>query len=488
MLHPLPHDAEKVMRPRRFTYPYHYTPHPLCVAAAAEVRRFLASQPKLLTAAEEGKMFGVLVVERADKSLAFLAAYSGELAGDNKWPWFVPPVYDLLHPESYFQEEEARISALTRRINELGSQGNADAANETALKAERKARSQALQQWLFEQYRFLNAEGSEVNLMEVFADYYKSHAPVATTGRKAKADAPKLPPSGSGECCAPKLLQAAYRHGVKPIAMAEFWVGRPPKDELRLDGHYYPACSGKCRPILTHMLRGLDVEENPLLQRNRDVADGMQVIFADDTIAVVDKPSGMLAVPGNDPDVPNVLDEIRRRFPHALGPIIVHRLDMDTSGLMVVALTERAYHHLQQQFVEHRTQKRYIARVEEPKPHTVLPSLPSSQSTAEEGVIDLPLCPNPYDRPRQMVSAEYGRRAITRYRFVDATHVLLWPETGRTHQLRVHCAHPDGLGRPIAGDALYGSASGRLCLHADTLTFIHPATGQELSFHSPSTF
>lgn len=481
MLHPLPSSLDKVLRPRRFTYPYHYTPHPLCVAAADEVRAYLCSQPHLFEAAQEGKMFGVLITEQG-----FLAAYSGELAGDNKWSWFVPPVYDLLHPESYFQEEERNISRINATIHkqQANPQG-ADTAEVSALKAERKARSQALQQWLFEQYRFLNAEGQEANLMEIFGEYYATYAPVNPSARKSNATTPKFPPSGSGECCAPKLLQAAYRLGLTPIAMAEFWIGRPPKDELRIDGHYYPACSGKCRPILTHMLRGLDVEDNPLLERNRTTAAQLQVIHSDAEIAIVVKPSGMLSVPGNDPDVPNVLEEIRRRFPKAEGPVIVHRLDMDTSGLMVLALTPKAYQHLQQQFITHNVEKRYVARLET----DALPNRSDNDTSHQnEGVIDLPLCPNPYDRPRQMVSSKYGRRAVTRYRFASDDLVYLWPDTGRTHQLRVHCAHPDGLARPIVGDALYGMPGERLCLHADSLSFTHPSTNERLHFDYPHEF
>lgn len=486
MLHDLPAQTANMLRPKRFTFPYHYTPHPLCVAAAEEVRRHLKTQPALYEAAQEGKMFGVLIVakEKAESlrnsNLAFLAAYSGELAGDNKWPWFVPPVYDLLHPSSYFQEEEANIVELTHRIKAPG-------ADIPALKLERKSRSQALQQWLFKQYRFLNGKGEECDLMEVFEDYYTTHYPVNPDAKKSNASTPKLPPSGSGECCAPKLLQAAYIQGLIPVAMAEFWVGRPPKDELRIDGHYYPACSGKCRPILSFMLQGLDVEDNPLLQRNRAVAQQMKVLFADASIAVIDKPSGMLAAPGKDPDEPNVLTEVRRIFPAAEGPVIVHRLDMDTSGLMVVALTSAAYHDLQRQFLEHRTQKRYTALLDGN-------SITVPQGT---GTIDLPLCPNPYDRPRQMVSQEYGKRAITRWQHRDGRYYHLWPETGRTHQLRVHCAHPDGLACPINGDALYGNGVQspashgtlpRLCLHADSLTFTHPSTGETLSFQSPCPF
>lgn len=408
-------------------------------------------------------MFGVLVAADSTGHLGFLAAYSGELAGKNKWPWFVPPIYDLLDPASYFQEEQARINSLNQSIRE-------GAENTPALKTERKLRSQALQQWLFRQYRVLNAEGQEADFIDIFADYH------STFGRGSLT-----PPSGSGECCAPKLLQAAYHAGLQPLAMAEFWIGRSPKDELRIDGHYYPACSGRCRPILTHMLRGLDVEDNPLLERNRQFADALRVLHVEsdteqgDLFAIIDKPSGMLSVPGNDADVPTVYDVMRQRFPHAAGPIIVHRLDMDTSGLMVIALNEQTYQHLQQQFITHKVQKRYVAQLE---------TVPAAAS----GIIDLPLCPNPYDRPRQMVSEQYGKRAITRWERADGHLVYLWPQTGRTHQLRVHCAHPDGLGISIVGDALYGTSAQRLCLHADTLTFLHPLTEEEITFHAPIRF
>lgn len=479
-----------MLRPRRFTYPYHYTPHPLCVAAANEVRAYLASEPRLYEAAQEGKMFGVLIVADSDDRLFFLAAYSGELAGDNHWPWFVPPVYDLLHPDSYFQAEQRNISCINATIaqmqnDEKGDEGKGDANLViTQLKEARKTRSQALQRWLFAQYRMLNAEGLERDLLQIFEEYYTHHSPISTTSKKSNASTPKLPPSGSGECCAPKLLQAAFQSHLHPVAMAEFWVGRPPKDELRIDGHYYPACSGKCRPILGHMLRGLDVEPNPLLQKNLDIAHQLRVLYAEPSFAIIDKPSGMLAVPGVDPELPNVYDEVRRRFPQAQGPIIVHRLDMDTSGLMIVAFTDDAYHNLQRQFVQHSVQKRYVAQLEDDAHH----SSTNLSIKPLEGTIDLPLCPNPYDRPRQMVSQEYGKRAITRYAIVDATHVYLWPETGRTHQLRVHCAHPDGLYRPIVGDNLYGTTSERLCLHADSIAFNHPATGCRMTFNSPAPF
>lgn len=457
MLHPLPSSTQGMLRPQRFTFPYRYTPHPLCVAAAEDVRAYLKTQPELEQPASEGKMFGVLVVEK-DGALQYLAAYSGELAGSNHWSWFVPPIYDLLAPDSYFQEEQSRINALTERIKQTEN------CNQTLLKQERKARSQALQQWLFRQYRVLNAEGSEADFIDIFQDYHDTY-------KRGSA----IPPSGSGECCAPKLLQAAYLLKVNPVCMAEFWVGRSPRDEIRIDGHYYPACSGRCKPILSHMLRGLDVEDNPMLAQNRAMALQLKVLHAEASFAVVDKPSGMLAIPGNDSDVPTVLDVIMQRFPEAKGPVIVHRLDMDTSGLMVVAFSEEAYHNLQRQFVEHSTEKRYVALLEK-------------EPALNEGTIDLPLCPNPYDRPRQMVSEEYGKRSVTHWKKDKDCRVFLWPHTGRTHQLRVHCAHSEGLDAPIVGDPLYGTAGERLCLHADSLSFNHPLTGERLSFHSPSNY
>lgn len=457
MLHPLPSSTNGMLRPRRFTYPYRYMPHPLCVAAAGEVRAYLETQPELKQAAEEGKMFGVLIVEK-DNALYFLAAFSGELAARNDWSWFVPPIYDLLAPDSYFQEEQSRINALTERIKQT------ETVNQLPLKQERKARSQALQQWLFRQYRVKNAEGCEADFVDIFRDYHDTY-------KRGSA----IPPSGSGECCAPKLLQTAYRLGAHPVAMAEFWVGRSPRDEIRIDGHYYPACSGRCKPILSHMLRGLEVEENPMLAQNRKMASQLKVLHSEASFAVIDKPSGMLAVPGNDSDVPSVLDIVLKRFPEAQGPVIVHRLDMDTSGLMVVAFSEEAYHNLQRQFVEHKVEKRYVALLEK-------------EPAENEGVIDLPLCPNPYDRPRQMVSDEYGKRSVTHWVKDSGRRVFLMPHTGRTHQLRVHCAHPEGLDSPIVGDALYGIQAQRLCLHADKLSFHHPLTGEPLQFHSPSNF
>ena len=537
VLHPLPANAEDVAAPGQFTYPFCYEPHPLCVASAEEVRRYVGQHEEWKEELQRGKMFGVLIVKRRD-GMGFLAAFSGTLDGKTQHEYFVPPVFDLMAPGCYFQEEEAAISGINRRIalvegslqvsplrkkmaEELAaykefmrqSKAKRDALrrsvsfdemdekgldivresqhqkaeykrlkqnwerriseDETSLRAkqeeiaclqkERQERSQALQQWLFRQFRFLNAQGEEKALPELFA--------------------PAIPPAGAGECCAPRLLQAAYKEGLQPLCMAEFWVGASPADELRLDGHYYPACRSKCRPILRHMLCGLDVEPNPLLANQEALLSELHIIYNDKGLAVVSKPAGMLSVPGKD-DLPNVRDAIKSAIPSAKGPLIVHRLDMDTSGLMLVALTEEKYHELQDLFLHRRIHKVYHALLER------------EMAVGEEGDICLPLRPDIEDRPRQMVDKVHGKPAQTHYKVLDNRdgHALLElsPVTGRTHQLRVHCAHPLGLGNPIVGDRLYGKPAGRLMLHACAITIEapqHPLGG--ISFtdeFTPDTF
>ncbi len=310
------------------------------------------------------------------------------------------------------------------------------------LQKARHERSIALQQWLFRQFKFLNALGEEKSLPELFA--------------------PAIPPAGAGECCAPRLLQAAYSEGLQPLCMAEFWVGTSPVDEVRHDEHFYPACNSKCRPILRHMLRGLNVEPNPLHADREELLSRLHIIYNNKEMAVVSKPAGLLSVPGKD-DQPSVQEAMRQRFPWATGPLIVHRLDMDTSGLMLIALTEDKYHELQDLFLHRHIHKTYHALLEREMP------------VGQEGDICLPLRPDIDDRPRQMVDEEHGKPAQTHYRVIANSkgHALLElrPITGRTHQLRVHCAHPLGLNNPIVGDRLYGKPAERLMLHAYTISF-----------------
>ena len=393
--------------------------------------------------------------------MGFLAAYSGLLEGRNDWEYFVPPVYDAQQPDGYFKQQEHIIS-LTSHLSPLIS----------------KQMSQQLQEWLFHQYQLLNARGEVKDLVDIWQDYY---------------DRPKLrqkfplPPGGTGDCCAPKLLQYAYQQGLKPICMAEFWWGESTKTELRQHLNYYPACRGKCKPILSWMLQGLEVDPDPELLGFQKM--DIPVVYEDEWLLVVDKPSGMLSVPGriSDYSVETVMQE---RYPDSK---VVHRLDMGTSGLLIVAKTPDVYRALQEQFIKHQVKKKYIAVLEEVRGKREEVRGEGQEVREMSGTISLPLRPDPMNRPRQVVDMEHGKRAVTDYEFLTSNVVALYPQTGRTHQLRIHCAHPDGLGRPIVGDELYGfgkansqklTANSRLMLHAAEIWFRHPITGESMHIES----
>ena len=461
-----------------FTYPFCYTPAPDIVAAARRLISYLDSlqpngsggpenfalrahppQPdgwvppvheatgghgfpaptadsaKLL---QEGKMLGVLKVEDKDGTEGYLYAFSGTVGGRATLPGFVPPIFDLTDPDGYFRQREAEISAMPAG-------------------PERAAASAELQAWIFDQYRVSNARGETLTIREVFA-------------RRGL-----IPPGGTGDCAAPKLLQYAYSHHLTPIAMGEFWYGASPASEVREQGRFYPSCTGKCGPLLSFMLEGLDVAPNPL-DREFTADSEPRILHEDADILVVCKPAGMLSVPGRT-RAKSLLDWLRERFGEVHS---CHRLDMDTSGVMVFARSLAAKSELERQFAEREVEKTYRARL-------AAGSKPFDH--ARKGTVALPLCLDYYDRPRQMVDREHGKLAVTEYEVLEflpngEIDVRFTPKTGRTHQLRVHAAHADGLGRPIKGDRLYGSPEGgRLWLHAETLAFRHPDTGEKISFY-----
>lgn len=499
LLHPIPPEASNIQPPKQFTFPFCYEAHPLCQIAAKEVMDYCYASEEMYP--REGKMFGVLVVaplqlpplegvNHTDR-LCYLAAFSGIYNGSYNHEGFVPTIYDLQNPEGYFYEEEHRIDDITQEIKRT-----TDEAEVSRLKILRKEKSNALQMWTFRQFRMHNALGEIKDLTEIFKDFKSPFSAEEYNEYKAGklSQKPKskigIPPGGAGECCAPKLLQYAYLHNLKPLCMAEFWIGPPPKDEMRTEGNYYPACQHKCKPILTHMLQGLDVEENPMLRRNREMLAKVHTIYEDDYVMVVYKPSGLLSAPGKD-EAKTLLDLMRDTHPEAMLP---HRLDMDTSGIMLVAKNEAIYKELQAQFYRKEVKKRYIALLESQQPTSTSHPCPKGERArgkgleVAQGTIFLPLMSNPFDRPRQMVNHEHGKAAITRYELIDENRVALYPETGRTHQLRVHCAHPEGLGRPIKGDNLYGTPSDRLYLHAESIEFIHPITKETMSFSIPAEF
>ncbi len=541
MLHRFTTSISDIPLPERFTYPFCYTPHPLCVMAAEEVQHYLSKQSDWQEELSQGKMFGVLIVQTEDGSIGYLTAFSGILAGKNIHPYFAPPVYDLLQPQGFFKIEEENISAINRRIcrleedkkyidllsdltqtiqsaqdalsiaktqlkeakdkrellrktGQLDAKEEADLIRESQfqkaeykrlerswkdkiaslqveagnwekqiqeLKAERKVRSAALQQQLFEQFRMLNYRGEAITLCDIFEQTVH-----------------KTPPAGAGECAAPKMLQQAYLHHWKPIAMAEFWWGNSPRNEVRHHGYYYPACKGKCEPILRHMLLGLEVEANPMQQEAERGNEKLNIVYEDQWLLIINKPAGMLSVPGKERQT-SIYDLAREAYPEAEGPMIVHRLDMATSGLLIIAKDKKTHQHLQAQFKNRSIRKKYIALLD-----GIVPE--------DEGTIELSLCPNPLDRPRQMVDTQYGKPAITYYQVLERTdkytRIAFYPHTGRTHQLRVHAAHPSGLHCPIIGDELYGKKDKRLYLHAESIEFTHPVNGQSMCITKKADF
>lgn len=459
MIHPLSYNGSL---PGKFTYPFCYQPHESAKMAAEIVVNYVESRAEWKDELDRGKMFGVLVVKKSEtgdntktpdaEDVFFIAAYSGLLQGRNDHGFFVPPVFDSQQPDGHFKTNERRISVLS--------------------KAGRQTRQQSinLQRWLFSQYDLLNGVGEKRNVLDVFRDYYAD-----SKAYEKKANG--VPPSGTGDCCAPKLLQYAFQSDLIPICMAEFWYGKSPKGEIRHHLQYYPACSGKCKPILTHMLKGLDIEQNP---QEKTVQGKLEIVYEDDYLIAVNKPSGMPSVPGKI-DITDAVTVVKRLKGMAeenseafLKPI--HRLDMATSGLLLIAKKELFFKTMQSMFARRDVKKEYVAILEKPLPENM------------SGSISLPLAPDFLNRPYQMVDYEKGKEAVTQYHALAEGKVLLYPQTGRTHQLRVHCAHPEGLNSPIKGDELYGTLSDRLYLHCQRLEFIHPITNKQIKLYIPSSF
>ena len=530
-IHYFESDISHIPLPEKFTYPFRYEPHTLSVMASEIVKRHISENIDEYSEAKDGKMFGVLIIRDKQGKTGFLAAYSGLLNNRNDHPFFVPPVYDLLNPDGYFKAEEKRISDINKKIGALESDPDyislkkdfniliIESDREIAefkelmkakkilrdrkrnnldencteesllaesrflkaefkrlqkklsdkieklkenlqqyeeqirdLKKERKESSAILQRRLFDSFRMKNAKGEVKGLCDIFG----------TT-------AIKFPPAGSGECCAPKLLQYAYIHNLKPVAMAEFWIGESPKSIIRKEGNYYPSCTGKCGPILSFMLQGLDVESNPV--ENIKQPESLEVIYEDNNIIVINKPQGMLSVPGKNNTV-SALEILKQNTDYQdLNVYAVHRLDMATSGLLMFAKGEESYKRFQSLFAEHNIEKHYIA---------VLDGLIQKN----QGIIDLPLSSDYLERPKQKVDFENGKRAITIFKVISAekgkTRIDFMPVTGRTHQLRMHSSHISGLDTPILGDELYGKKDKRLYLHSYSMRFIHPFTQKEI--------
>lgn len=385
---------------------------------------------------------------------------------------------EMIRESQFMKAELRRLKKSLSEKTALETEFEDYQENILRLKQLRKQLSDALQQWLFSQFRMLNQEGESKDLLEIFRDEALKEYPQAAIATSRIAALKMVPPAGSGECCEPKLLQYAYQHGYKPLQMAMFWWGESPKEEIRHHLQFYPACNGKCKPILHWMLPASTFEPEAI---NLSIYDKVETLYEDREIAVIHKPEGLLSVPGKDAAQPSVYALMRRKYPEATGPLIVHRLDMATSGVLLIAKTEFAYHRLQKAFLNHQIQKKYVAII-------------SGKDISEKGIISLPLLPDYLNRPRQTVNHEQGKEAITEYEIlerIDGSHlrIALYPKTGRTHQLRVHCAHQEGLNAPILGDSLYGNEkAARLHLHAEEITFEHPLTGKKITIKRKADF
>jgi tRNA pseudouridine32 synthase/23S rRNA pseudouridine746 synthase len=534
--------------PEPFPSPFDdIAPHPLArdagLALQAELRAGRLT-PELSTEVlhrpEGGKMFGVLVVEQADGRREVLRAFSGQVDGHWNLPGWAPPLFDAGARGAIEPEADRVVKDLTRRLEAIAAgaeyrgerqdlaQLDAELARaRAALRAtsaerqrdrlgrreallpgdragrrlldqesrledlERRRRERALRdeygaarrvrrrltrrvaaldrlrQWvsrramraIHDSYRLTNFRGATTTLRDLFA--------------------PGEPPWGSGDCAGPKLVAHALRLGARPVAMAEFWWGAPPPGGGRVEGAFYPACVPKCGPILAFLLDGLDVAPRRTWQPSADAATELRILHEDDRIVAVAKPAGLLSVPARDVSITDSLEaRLMARYPTAQRVKLVHRLDLDTSGVVLAALDEDAYRHLQAQFAERSVQKRYVAWLD-------------GEPAAERGSVSLPMRVDLDQRPRQIVDFIHGREAVTDWKRLGVvegrTRVAFFPRTGRTHQLRVHAAHPDGLGCPIVGDRLYGQPGDRLLLHAESLTFRHP-DGRRLTISDPAPF
>ena len=534
-------------KPEKFTFPFNYIPHPWVIQAADELKEYLDHQTDFTYAFGHddfsvGKMFGVLVCENQVGETGYLAAFSGKINEKNQLPGFVPPVFDVLNPDGTFKSGEQELNQINLKIeaaenatdfielkhqiqenlktfeNDLNAlkmlhrnkrkkrkelrntagQRNSEEIeslfrqleNESKsdhfemkdlrkswqnqlermqqdlkifedeienLKEKRKAKSAALQQVLHESFVFLNSAGKSEELLPIFEPYGK------------------MPPAGAGECAGPRLLQYAFQQNLKPLAMGEFWYGKPPTGQIREHGSFYPACKSKCEPILTFMLQGMKLDSNPAEQINSDYE--LDILYEDAFIIAVNKPTGVLSVPGK--KIKSCLQSRIQEYCRSDEVLLVHRLDMSTSGTILAAKNQEIYRLLQEQFTQRTVKKTYTALLE-----GILDN--------QNGKIDLPMRVDLDHRPMQLVDPVYGKNAVTFYQRIGTengrTRMLFYPYTGRTHQLRVHAAHTEGLNLPIAGDELYGTAADRLYLHATTLEFDHPVSGKRLKLTAEVPF
>lgn len=544
-------DVTDIELPLIFNNPLSNELHPIAELACRELQQHLLQKESwninlgLNGIDGQGKMFGILVVKKANDQLGYLAAFSGKIENSNSHDFFVPPVFDTLDETGFYKKGELVLNELNDEVDNAlndtkylglkiqlsesktmadkevfelklkhkerkkerdGKRKEAETLDEaeksfllqtlknessrdhfeikdvmkkwkdilskiesdineyeeniSKLKIYRKEQSAALQYRLFEKYNFLNQQKESKNLLQIFADVNI-----------------ELPPAGAGECAAPKLLQYAFANNLTPLSIAEFWWGKSPASEIRKHAEFYGSCSGKCKPILKHML-GHTPHESFEVEDNKNAGKAIDIVYEDEHIAIINKPHELLSVPGRR-STDSVLQRMKEKYPNASGPLIVHRLDMSTSGLMIIAKDLKAYQRLQSQFIKRKVRKKYIAIL-------------NGTIKNKEGEIDLPLRVDLDNRPHQLVCYEHGKPAKTNYEVLEEkngkTKILFIPVTGRTHQLRVHSAHPSGLNTAIYGDDMYGKIADRLYLQAQAIEFYHPESNEVMQFELEHEF
>jgi tRNA pseudouridine32 synthase/23S rRNA pseudouridine746 synthase len=536
LFHQFQTNVSGIALPEKFTFPFYYEPHELAVIAAKELQYYLETQTDFkhnfgLEVEQDGlvigKMFGVLVVQNTRGELGYLRAFSGKLAESNHHHLFVPTVFDMLEENSFFKKEETILNQYNQKIEKLENdvdyiasiqhleqtkkQGEQEIqAQKEKIKLGKKQRAEKRKSLPVADWEQLNKESQEEGiLLKKMTQYWNYHIIAAVDKvvtftnkinqlkeeRRQKSaalqhqlfgeyaflnqykDLKSLgeifngnPPAGAGECAAPKLLQYAFQNDLKPIAMAEFWWGQSPKSEVRKHKQFYPACTGKCEPILAHMLKDISMDNNPF-EVNTAEGKELEVVFEDEYLALINKPAEFLSVPGKQ-ITDSVYTRVTSLYPNATGPLVVHRLDMSTSGLILIAKNSEIHKNLQSQFIKRKVKKRYVA-------------LLNGWLDENSGTIDLPLRVDLDNRPNQIVCYEHGKPAQTYWEVIERrtnqTLVNFYPITGRTHQLRVHAAHNLGLNTPIVGDDLYGTKANRLHLHAESITFNHPISKETVT-------
>ena len=539
---PLQFDAEM---PDIFPSPFDVRPHPVAVQAALALKHRLdslfradASLNSEFNGPDGGRMFGVLVVKNKEGVTGYLSGVSGMPGNCRLQEGFVPQVYNKASRDGLLLEGENRVAELTRQVQELQT----DTGYRAALEAEQQYSAAAAQQLEALKVTLANRKGlrhearqnksiGEAKLAELAQQSRSDKYELKALKQKLQSDGADivatlvqyqtdidelkrrrkklsvklqtdlfnsyniinsdgqsrvlselfengLPPSGAGDCAATKLVQYANVAGFNPLALAEFWWGAPPPGGLREHGRFYPSCRSRCRVVLPFMLQGQAVSVPAHEQAVTLSPDHPHTLYEDNDIVVVEKPAGLLSVPGK-VLTDSVEKRLKARYPQVAGVMLLHRLDQATSGVMIAAKNPRAYKSLQHQFQDRTIKKRYTAVLD-------------GVIAQDDGIVNLPLRIDIYDRPRQMVCYERGKTALTRYQVIErgnnTTRISFYPHTGRTHQLRVHAAHPQGLNCPILGDELYGAPGDRLHLHAAQLTFDHPVSGQSMSFTSEVTF